>query len=34
MAGWPDDRARADRVARTLVADGLAVATDAGLELP
>jgi A/G-specific adenine glycosylase len=34
MAGWPDDPARADRVARTLVADGLAVATNAGLELP
>jgi A/G-specific adenine glycosylase len=34
MAGWPDDPGRADRVAAALVADGLAVATDAGLELP
>jgi A/G-specific adenine glycosylase len=33
-AGWPDDPARGERVAATLVADGLAVATDLGLTLP
>lgn len=33
-AGWPDDRARATRVAATLVNDGLAVAADGGLTLP
>ncbi|WP_426573530.1 A/G-specific adenine glycosylase [Aquihabitans sp. McL0605] len=33
--GWPDDPARAERVARTLVADGLAVAdADRTLRLP
>jgi A/G-specific adenine glycosylase len=33
-AGWPDDPARSERVAATLVADGLAVATNLGLRLP
>jgi A/G-specific adenine glycosylase len=33
-AGWPDDPARAHRVADTLVADGLAVETDGALRLP
>lgn len=33
-AGWPDDPARAERVALTLVADGLAVWADGGLRLP
>jgi DNA-binding IclR family transcriptional regulator len=28
--GWPDDPARAERVARTLVADGLVERTRAG----
>ena len=33
--GWPDDPVRADRVAATLVADGLAeIAPDGGLALP
>jgi A/G-specific adenine glycosylase len=33
--GWPDDPARAHRIAATLVADGLAVTTDDGaLRLP
>jgi len=34
IAGWPDDQARADRVAAGLVADGLAVESDGGLTLP
>jgi A/G-specific adenine glycosylase len=33
-AGWPDDAARAERVAATLVADGLAVRAGAELRLP
>ena len=33
-AGWPDDPARAHRVAATLVADGLAVELDGKLALP
>lgn len=34
-AGWPDDAARADRVARTLLRDGLAVADEDGtMRLP
>jgi hypothetical protein len=28
--GWPDDPARAERVAATLLADGLATRTDEG----
>ena len=32
--GWPDDPARANRVAASLVTDGLAVATDGVLTLP
>jgi hypothetical protein len=32
--GWPDDPERAARVVATLVADGLAVVTSAGYELP
>ena len=34
VMGWPADPARAARVAATLVADGLAVADDAGYRLP
>lgn len=34
VMGWPDDRARAVRVAESLVADGLAVAGPDGLRLP
>ena len=33
-AGWPDDPARAHRVASTLVADGLAIEVDGELRLP
>ena len=33
-AGWPDDPARAHRVADTLVADGLAIEVDGALRLP
>jgi len=33
-AGWPDDPARAHRVAATLVADGLAIELDGALRLP
>lgn len=33
-AGWPDDPARAHRVADTLVADGLAIELDGALRLP
>jgi A/G-specific adenine glycosylase len=33
-AGWPDDPARAHRVAATLLADGLAVEVDGELRLP
>lgn len=33
-AGWPDDPARAHRVAAGLVADGLAVVDGGGLRLP
>lgn len=32
--GWPDDPDRAERVAATLVADGLAIRDDAGYRLP
>ena len=32
--GWPDDDARAERVARTVVADGLAVLDGESLRLP
>jgi A/G-specific adenine glycosylase len=32
--GWPDDPARAERVAATVVADGLAVLTEDGYQLP
>lgn len=34
VMGWPDDRARADRVARGVVADGLAVSFDGVYSLP
>ena len=34
VMGWPDDPTRAERVAATLVIDGLAVRTAAGYELP
>jgi A/G-specific adenine glycosylase len=34
VMGWPDDPERAARVVATLVADGLAVVTSAGYELP
>ena len=34
VMGWPDDVARADRVAQTLVVDGLAVEDGAWLRLP
>jgi A/G-specific adenine glycosylase len=34
VMGWPDDPERADRVARTLVADGLAEADQERLRLP
>ena len=34
VAGWPDDPARAARVAAGLVADGLAVGDPGGLTLP
>jgi A/G-specific adenine glycosylase len=34
VMGWPDDRDRAARVAATLVADGLAIADEAGYRLP
>ncbi len=34
VMGWPDDRARAERVAATVVADGLAEAVDGVLRLP
>jgi A/G-specific adenine glycosylase len=33
-AGWPDDPARADRVAASLIADGLAEEAKVGLRLP
>ena len=33
-AGWPDDHARAARVAAALVADGLAVGDPGALTLP
>ena len=33
-AGWPDDPARAHRVAATLVADGLAIEVDGAMTLP
>ena len=33
-AGWPDDPARAHRVADTLIADGLAIEVDGELRLP
>ncbi len=33
-AGWPDDPARAHRIAATLVADGLAIELDGALALP
>jgi A/G-specific adenine glycosylase len=33
-AGWPDDPARAHRVAATLIADGLAIELDGVLTLP
>jgi A/G-specific adenine glycosylase len=32
--GWPDDPVRAERIAASLVTDGLAVATDGALALP
>jgi hypothetical protein len=34
VMGWPDDEARAERVAATVVADGLAVLTRDHYELP
>lgn len=34
VCGWPDDSARADRVAASLVTDGLAVQTNGVLTLP
>jgi hypothetical protein len=34
VMGWPDDPARADRVAATLVADGLAVRDRGRYRLP
>ena len=34
VMGWPDDPARAERVAATLVADGLALDTGTHLTLP
>jgi hypothetical protein len=33
-AGWPDDPARAHKVADTLIADGLAMERDGALTLP
>src|SRR5438445_10499878 len=33
-AGWPDDPARAHRVAHTLIADGLALELNGALRLP
>lgn len=34
VMGWPDDRARAERVARGVVADGLAVSFEGAFSLP
>jgi A/G-specific adenine glycosylase len=34
VMGWPDDPARAERVAAGVVADGLAVRTASGFVLP